>query len=185
MAGTTDPLEQLKYPIGRFVRGTKASTPERRRELIARIERFPVDLEAVLQGLSDADMDTPYRPGGWTVRQLVHHLADSHGQSLHRFKLALTEDRPTIKPYLQALWAEQADARTMPLEPSLAIIRGSHARWAVVLRAMTDAEWERCFIHPEQQREISLAEALELYAWHSAHHLAHIAGSPERAARPA
>lgn len=185
MSGVTDPLDPLKYPIGRFVRGTKASTAERRKELIARIERFPVDLEVALQGLSDADLDTPYRPGGWTVRQLVHHLADSHGQSLHRFKLALTEERPTIKPYLEALWADQEDARTMPLEPSLAIIRGSHARWAVVMRAMTDAEWDRSFIHPEQQRGISLAEALELYAWHSAHHLAHITRSPVRAVRPA
>ncbi|MBL8000821.1 MAG: putative metal-dependent hydrolase [Flavobacteriales bacterium] len=175
MSVPTDPLEALKYPIGRFVRGTKASTPERRRELIARIERYPVDLEAALEGWSDADLDTPYRPGGWTVRQLVHHIADSHGQSLHRFKLALTEERPTIKPYKEALWAEQEDARIMPLAPSLAIIRGSHARWAVLMRAMTDAEWDLSFFHPEQQREIGLAEALELYAWHSAHHLAHIA----------
>jgi hypothetical protein len=174
MTSTIDPLEPLKYPIGRFVRGTKATTVERRKELIARIERFPVDLEAALDGWNDADLDTPYRPGGWTVRQLVHHIADSHSQCLHRFKLALTEERPTIKPYREALWAEQEDARTMPLEPSLAIIRGTHARWVVVMRAMTDAEWDRSFIHPEQQREIGLAEAIELYAWHGAHHLAHI-----------
>ena len=174
MSVPTDPLEPLKYPIGRFVRGTKASTSERRKELIARIEQFPVELEAALEGWSDADLDTPYRPGGWTVRQLVHHIADSHGQSLHRFKLALTEERPTIKPYREALWAEQQDARTMPLAPSLSIIRGSHARWAVLMRAMNDAEWERGFHHPEQQRDIGLAEAIELYAWHGAHHLAHI-----------
>jgi hypothetical protein len=176
MSGTTDPLEPLKYPIGRFVRGTKASTSERRSELITRIERFPAELEASLDGWSDADLDSPYRPGGWTVRQLVHHIADSHGQCLHRFKLALTEERPTIKPYKEERWAEQADARTMPLGPSLAIIRGTHARWTVLMRAMTDAEWDRSFIHPEQQREIGLAEAIELYVWHGTHHLAHIKG---------
>ena len=174
MSATTDPLEALKYPIGRFVRGTRASTPERREELIARIERFPVDLEAALDGWSDVDLDTPYRPGGWTVRQLVHHIADSHGQSLHRFKLALTEEKPVIKPYKEALWAEHVDARTMPMDPSLGIISGSHARWVVLMRAMAPGEWDRDFVHPEQQREISLAEALELYVWHSGHHLAHI-----------
>lgn len=180
MSAPTDPLEALKYPLGRFTRGTKASTPERREELIARIERFPVDLEAALDGWSDADLDTPYRPGGWTVRQLVHHIADSHAQSLHRFKLALTEDRPVIKPYKEALWAEHVDARTLPIGSSLSIISGVHARWTVLMRAMADADWDRIFVHPEQNREISLAEALELYVWHSSHHLSHITGLKER-----
>ena len=105
----------------------------------------------------------------------MHHIADSHGQSLHRFKLALTEDRPVIKPYKEALWAEHVDARTLPIGSSLSIISGVHARWTVLMRAMADADWDRIFVHPEQNREISLAEALELYAWHAAHHLAHIA----------
>jgi len=171
-----DQLELLKYPIGKFVRGTKASTPERRAECIAIIEGFPQQLRNLLQGWSNAQLDTPYRPGGWTVRQLVHHIADSHSQILHRFKLALTEEKPVIKPYKEALWAEHVDARTMPLDPSLAIIAGTHARWVVLMRAMKTEEWDRAFAHPEQQREIALCEALELYVWHSAHHLAHITG---------
>jgi hypothetical protein len=138
------------------------------------LEAFPAKLRAEVEGLDDARADTPYRPGGWTVRQLVHHIADSHGQTLHRFKLALTEERPVIKPYKEALWAEHLDARTMPLEPSLQIIAGTHARWVVLMRGMSPSDFQRCFVHPEQQREIGLAEALELYVWHSGHHLAHI-----------
>ena len=174
-------LEVLKYPTGKFVRGTKAETPERVAVCIAIIEAFPQKLRAEVQGLSDAQLDTPYRPEGWTVRQVVHHIADSHGQAPGRFKLALTEDTPTIKPYKEALWAELADARTMPLEPSLQIVASLHARWAVVLRHMSETDFQRGFIHPEQQdREISLAEALELYVWHSGHHLAHITGLKKR-----
>ncbi len=176
----TDQLDLLKYPTGKFVRGMKASSPDRRAECIAILEAFPLKLSDEVQGLSDAQLDTPYRPGGWTVRQLVHHVADSHSQTLHRFKLALTEDKPTIKPYKEALWAEHIDAQTMPLEPSLAIVSGTHARWVVLMRAMAEAEWDRAFVHPEQQREISLAEALELYLWHSGHHLAHITKLKQR-----
>lgn len=177
---TDQELELLKYPVGRFQRGIKAGTPERVRECTAIIESFPLGLSAAVSGMSDPQLDTPYRPGGWTVRQLVHHLADSHGQTLHRFKLALTEELPTIKPYKEALWAEHIDARTMPLEPSLQIISGTHARWVVLLRSMSDADFSRAFFHPEQQREIALSEALELYVWHSRHHLAHIAGLKAR-----
>lgn len=177
---TEQQLDQLKYPTGKFVRGTKASTAERRATCIGIIETFPTRLRGTLEAWTDEQLDTPYRPGGWTVRQLVHHLADSHGQTLHRFKLALTEEKPVIKPYKEALWAEHSDARTMPLEPSLAVVEGTHARWVHLMRSMTDAQWERCFVHPEQQREIQLAEALELYVWHSGHHLAHITGLRDR-----
>lgn len=181
MSTTTDhDLEALKYPTGRFARGTKASTPERRKQRIAVLDGFPADLRTALAGLVDEQLDTPYRPGGWTVRQLGHHLADSHGQSLHRFKLALTEDAPVIKPYKEALWAEHIDARNMPMEPSMQIISGTHARWVVLLRAMGDPEYARAFFHPEQKREITLDEALELYVWHSKHHLAHITGLRKR-----
>ncbi len=180
MSAPTDPLEALKYPIGRFARGTKASTKERRAECIAIIEAFPDQLRSAVRDWRDAHLDTPYRPGGWTVRQLIHHIADSHSQTLHRFKLALTEERPVIKPYKEALWAEHVDALAMPLDPSLNIIAGSHMRWVVLMRAMNDLQWDRVFVHPEQQREISLAEALELYVWHSSHHLAHITGLKER-----
>ncbi len=174
-------LEVLKYPTGKFVRGTKADTPERVAVCIAAIEAFPEKLRVEVQDLNDAQLDTPYRPDGWTVRQLVHHIADSHGQAPGRFKLALTEDTPTIKPYKEALWAELTDARTMPVEPSLRIIEGLHARWAVVVRNMSPLDFQRGFLHPEQQnREIILAEALELYVWHGAHHLAHITGLKKR-----
>ena len=171
---TIDQLELLKYPTGKFVRGTKAETPERVAACIAVIEGFPEKLRAKVEGLNEAQLDTCYRSGGWTVRQVVHHLADSHGQAPARFKLALTEDTPTIKPYKEALWAELVDGRTMPLEPSLQIISGLHARWSVVVRNMTPSDLDRAFFHPEQQREIMLGEALELYVWHSGHHLAHI-----------
>ena len=174
-------LEHFKYPIGKFVRGTAAETPERVAVCIAEIGAFPEKLKGEVRGLSDAQLDTPYRPEGWTVRQLVHHIADSHGQAPGRFKLALTEDTPIIKPYKEVLWAELADARTMPIEPSLLIIAGLHARWAVVVRNMSPMDFQRGFLHPEQQnRKISLAEALELYVWHGAHHLAHITGLKQR-----
>lgn len=179
-AMTEEELHALKYPIGKFVRGTKAETPERVKSCMAVVEAFPLELRRAVEGLSDAQLDTPYRPGGWTVRQVVHHLADSHGQTLHRFKLALTEERPTIKPYKEALWAEHVDARTMPVEASLQILAGTHARWVVLMRAMSPTDFERVFHHPEQQRYLSLSEALELYVWHCGHHLAHIRGVATR-----
>lgn len=177
---TGQDLELLKYPTGKFVRGTKAETHERRTTCIDLMVAFPDKLRAEVHGMDDDQLDTPYRPGGWTVRQLVHHIADSHGQTLHRFKLALTEERPTIKPYKEALWAEHVDARTMPIDPSLQIIAGSHARWVVLMRAMSAADYDRAFFHPEQQRELPLSEVLELYVWHSKHHLAHITGLKAR-----
>ncbi|MBK8497564.1 MAG: putative metal-dependent hydrolase [Flavobacteriales bacterium] len=177
---TEEELTALKYPVGKFARGTRATTPERRTECIGIIDRFPQELRTALQGLSAAQLDTPYRPEGWTVRQLVHHIADSHGQTLHRFKLALTEDNPVIKPYKEALWAEHVDARTMPVSASLGIIDGTHARWATLMRGMSAVEFERAFVHPEQQREIALDEALELYVWHGRHHLRHITALKER-----
>ena len=173
-------LEQLKYPVGKFVRGTKAESPERIAACISVITTFPKNLHDAVSDLTDAQLDTPYRPGGWTIRQLVHHVADSHSQSLHRFKLALTEDKPVIKPYNEALWAEHVDARTLPLDASFGIIAGTHARWVSLMQHMNATDFARVFVHPEQDREISLSEALELYVWHSTHHLAHITKWRER-----
>ncbi len=173
-------LEVLKYPTGRFVRGTAAKDEERRSTCINILERFPQELTKAVAGLTHVQLDTRYRPEGWTVRQVVHHLADSHSQCLHRFKLALTEDSPVIKPYREDLWAEHADARNMPVEPSLSIISGTHARWAVLLRSLEGTEFERVFFHPEQGRAIALSEALELYVWHGGHHLAQIVRLRER-----
>jgi hypothetical protein len=177
---TEQELEGLRYPTGRFVRGTKAETPERREACFRILESFPQRLRAEVEGLNDVELDTRYRPGGWTVRQVVHHLADSHGQALTRFKWALTEETPVIKAYAEALWAEQVDARILPVDASLAILAGVHARLVTVMRRMSPEEWQRGFIHPEQDRRIDLWEAVETYTWHSGHHLAHITRLKER-----
>ncbi len=179
-SAASEALEGLKYPIGKFVRGTKAGTEERVRACIALIGAFPQNLRAEVHGLSDAQLDSPYRPGGWSVRQVVHHLADSHMNALIRFKWALSEDHPTIKAYKQDRWAEQVDARTMPVAASLDILSGVHARWVILLESMGTTDFQRTFIHPEQERTIALAETLENYVWHSEHHLAHITGLKTR-----
>lgn len=176
---TTEQLELLKYPIGKFVRGNKAETPDRIAACIAVLEAFPVKLRAEVESLSDAQLETPYRPGGWTVRQVTHHLADSHMNALIRFKLALSEDNPTIKPYLQDPWSAQADM-ALAVEPSLMILEGVHMRWAALLKGMSVRDLARSYFHPEQQRALPLSEALELYVWHSGHHLAHITGLKQR-----
>ena len=166
-------LTDLRYPIGRFA-PPATYTPEARQQFLAELAACPDELRRATAGLATAQLDTPYRESGWTVRQVVHHLPDSHMNAYVRHKLAATEDQPAIKLYKEALWAEHIDARTMPIEPSLQIIGGSHARWVVLLRNMSTSDFVCSFFHPEQQREISLAEALELYVWHSGHHLAHI-----------
>lgn len=165
-------MESGKYPIGRFSRPALVSVEEKQ-VWKERIRSFPAQLHHTLEGITEVQLDTPYREGGWTVRQVVHHLADSHMNSLIRFKLALTEDAPIIKPYDEAGWADQADAN-LPLSPSLLILEGVHQRWSTLLDAMTDSEWNRYFIHPEQQKTYTLEQALALYDWHCRHHLAHI-----------
>jgi hypothetical protein len=161
----------LSYPIGKFDRSS--IDVGRRDEYIRTIADLPKNIAAAVAGLDDPQLDTPYRPGGWSVRQTVHHVADSHINSLCRFKLALTEDDPpTIRPYYEDRWAELADSR-LPVDTSLAIIDGVHRRWAELLRTMTDADFEREFVHPETGRW-KLGDVLALYAWHSLHHTAHI-----------
>ncbi len=123
--------------------------------------------------LNEQELNKPYRPGGWTLRQLIHHLADSHANSLTRFKLALTENNPTIKPYEEAEWAKQADYN-MPVAPALKMLEGIHERWAYLLKNMSDSDFERTFYHPESKISISLKKALALYNWHCLHHLAHL-----------
>lgn len=168
----------LRYPIGPFeYRGE--STPEQRCEFIRRIERTPANLRSAVRNLSDRQLDTAYRPGGWTVRQVVHHVPDSHLNSYARFRLAITEDKPTIKPYEQQLWAELADARTAPVEVSLALLESLHRRWVLLLRSMKDEDFGRAFVHPESG-EVTLDRNLALYAWHGDHHVAHITGLRER-----
>ena len=136
---------------------------------------LPANLRAAVSGLKETQIDTSYREDGWTVRQLVHHIADSHANSYVRFKLALTEDWPTIKPYDEAAWAELADSRKLPIEPSLELTAALHTRWVALLESMSDQDFQRGFNHPERGRQ-DLANALALYEWHSRHHTAHITG---------
>jgi hypothetical protein len=168
----------LSYPIGRF-EWPESVTPEMRPQLIGEIEAAPAQFRAAVQGLADRQLDTPYRPDGWTVRQVVHHLADSHLHSYDRFRLALTEDQPTIKPYDQSKWAELPDARTAPVDLSLQLIYGLHQRWVLLLRSMSDADFARVFNHPEIGVK-RLDAYLAVCAWHSRHHAAHITGLRER-----
>jgi hypothetical protein len=167
MANEEDP----RYPIGKF-RATAESTPEVRAAQIETLRLLPERLRAAVEGLNDAQLDTPYRDGGWTVRQVVHHFADSHANSYVRFKLGLTEDWPTIKPYDEAAWAALPDSG-MAIEPSLIFIGGLHQRLVALLESMSEEDFERGFIHPERGR-VSLATNLAIYDWHSRHHTTHI-----------
>lgn len=168
---TTD---ALRYPVGRFDPAAEGS----RADQLATLRRLPAELGEAASGLSDAQLDTPYREGGWTIRQVVHHLADSHANSYIRVKLALTEDAPTIKPYDEAAWALLPDSR-MPVEVSLPFIEAIHARLVALYESLDEAAWNRTFVHPERG-SVTLANNLALYAWHSRHHLAHITGLRER-----
>ena len=162
----------LRYPIGPFAyRGP--STEEQRRAFIDRIEAAPAHLRAAVAGLTPPQLDTAYRPGGWTVRQVVHHLPDSHLNSYCRFRLALTEDNPGIKGYDENSWAGLADARTAPVEVSLALLESLHRRWVLLLRSLTAADCARTFLHSELG-PVTLDRNLALYAWHGEHHVAHI-----------
>jgi uncharacterized damage-inducible protein DinB len=171
METTTAAIEDLRYPIGEFDPKTQV-TPAMRREMIQTIRDLPSNILKAVEGLSDEQLDTRYRPEGWTVRQTVHHVADSHINSLCRFKLALTEENPLIRQYYEDLWAELADSR-LPIEASLRIIEGIHLRWATLLDSLTDEDFERKLRHPESG-EWTIGKFLALYAWHSRHHTAHI-----------
>jgi uncharacterized damage-inducible protein DinB len=164
--------EDLSYPIGNFDKNYDTSS-EARRERVEMIADLPKSLAAAVDGLTEEQLNTEYRPGGWTVRQTVHHIADSHLNSVIRFKLALTEDEPpTIRPYYEDRWAELADSK-LPIDLSMKIIDGIHTKWSTLLGSMTEEDFQRKFIHPETG-EWTLDGALALYAWHSLHHTAHI-----------
>ena len=166
--------DNLRFPIGRF---DAENLPDPANS-IAAITELPQQLRQALDGLHDSQLDTEYRPEGWTLRQTVHHIADSHINAYCRFKLALTEETPTIRPYAEGLWAELADSR-MPVAPSLEIISGVHARWAELLRSLSESDLKRRLNHPESG-EWELGSMLAMYAWHSRHHLAHITTTRER-----
>ena len=165
-------LQALQYPAGKFQR-PEAYDANAVREQIQVIRTFPAELTAEATALSHLQLNTTYRPGGWTTRQVIHHCADSHMNSFIRFKLALTEDNPTIKPYQEDAWAVMPDYEE-DIKYSLMIIQGVHARWTTLLEKMQPAEFERTVFHPEKGRRIPLFELLALYAWHCRHHLAHV-----------
>src|ERR1700748_1604008 len=144
--------DSLRYPTGRFERPTRALHDSERQQMIDVIARTPSDIRSAVRGLSNSQLDTPYRPGGWTVRQVVHHVPDSHMNALIRFKLALTEDNPTIKPYDESAWAKLEGARTTPIATSLSLLDNLHDRWIRVLRAMEPSDYARTLIHPENGR---------------------------------
>lgn len=165
--------EDLRYPIGEFERRDLELSPELRQARIATIADLPASLRTAVEGLDDRQLDTEYRPGGWTIRQVVHHVPDSHANAFIRFKLALTEDEPpTIKPYMEDRWAMLGDAK-MPVEVSLKLIEAIHERWVALLDSMSYSDYQKKFIHPETG-EWTLDAALALYSWHSMHHTAHI-----------
>lgn len=174
-------MDELRYPVGHFVPSPALAAADRP-ALIDEIEALPSLLAAVVTPLTRAQLDTPYRPGGWTVRQLVHHLPDSHLNAYVRCKLALTEDEPTIKPYDQAVWAELPDSGS-EIETSLILLASLHKRWVALLRALTEADWHRRLRHPEMGA-IDLDFILQLYAWHGRHHVAHITALIERSGWP-
>jgi uncharacterized damage-inducible protein DinB len=164
--------DDLRYPIGRFS-PPASSPPAIRAAHIQTLRLLPERLRAALSGLSDSQLDTPYRDGGWTLRQVVHHVADSHAVCLMRFKLALTEDWPTINPYDEAAWANLADSRLLPVDVSVSLIDALHGRWVALLESLTEQDFHKGFVHPERGR-LDLATTLAIYDWHSRHHTAHI-----------
>ncbi|WP_028297716.1 YfiT family bacillithiol transferase [Olivibacter sitiensis] len=176
---TNNELTKLQYPIGQYV-GPITFSPTIIDGYIDIISDFPHHLRKETGHLSDSQLDTEYRPQGWTIRQLVHHCADSHLNAYTRFKLALTEEKPTIKPYREDKWAELIDGKSLPIAYSLSLLESLHFRWITLLKALTVEELKRTFIHPENGKEITLEENIGIYAWHCEHHLAHIIKLKER-----
>lgn len=166
-------IMDMRYPIGKFTFEGEVSQAQRA-SWIRDIEELPAKLREAVQGLSEDQLDLPYRDGGWTIRQVVHHVADSHMNSYIRFKLALTEENPAIKPYYEDRWANLQDSLTGDIEPSLSLLEALHKRWVIVLNSMSESDYERTFYHPESKKTSRLDYTLGIYAWHGKHHTAHI-----------
>jgi uncharacterized damage-inducible protein DinB len=173
-----DPMNDLSYPIGKF-HFEGPLTAAQKEKALDDVASAPTLLRTAIAGLSPEQLNTPYRPGGWTVRQVIHHVPDSHMNAYIRFKLALTEDEPTIKPYEQQLWAELPDTKETPIEVSLTMLEALHDRWVRLLRSLTAKDWQRTFRHPELG-SVSLEKNLALYAWHGKHHVAHVTALRQR-----
>lgn len=172
-------MEDLKYPIGKFSEPAHIDQALIK-SCIADIASFPEKLKKVVENLSGKQLDTAYRPQGWTIRQVVHHCADSHMNSWIRFKLILTETKPVIKPYYEDRWADLPDSKIMDIEPALLLLRGLHTKWVFLLQSLTKTDLEKVFVHPEHGKEYSLDVVITLYAWHCNHHLAHITSLKSR-----
>ncbi len=178
MTTSPDAGPDLRYPIGKLSRKSEL-THEERASAIGDVIAAPALLLAAVSGLDDEQLDTPYRPGGWTVRQLVHHVADSHMNAYVRFRLGLTEDGPTIKPYAEAVWAELEDARTMPVAVSLTLLEALHARLVLLLGATPPERFQRTVVHPDNG-PMTLDALLTMYSWHGRHHVAHVTALRDR-----
>jgi hypothetical protein len=165
-------MKPNQYPIGKYE--PLPFSEEQKQKWINDIEFLPQDIEYVVQGFSEKQFDTPYREGGWTVRQLIHHVADSHMNAYIRFKLGLTENNPTIKPYEEQIWATMIDTYEQPINVSLTLLHALHKRWVSILKNIKQADWERAVVHPEHGKQMTLWFLLGMYAWHSRHHLAHV-----------
>jgi len=168
-------MDALRYPIGPPQLPMNPLTATERAALIQQLAELPAQLAAAAERLGAVRLQQPYRPGGWTGHQVIHHVADSHLNSYVRFKLALTEDNPTIKPYDEATWATLPDVAAEPASVSLSLLASLHQRWVALLQHLPEAQWQRTFFHPESRKTTTLDQALALYAWHGRHHLAHLA----------
>jgi uncharacterized damage-inducible protein DinB len=168
-----------RYPVGKFNAPASLQTSDDRRRLIEQIAATPAHMREAVAGLSESQLETPYRDGGWTVRQVVHHVPDSHMNAYTRVKLALTEVEPVIKPYDEAAWATLNDVRATPIETSLTLLESLHARWDTILTSMTDSDFARTLRHPEHGL-VTLDWLIALYAWHGRHHVAHITSLRQR-----
>jgi DinB superfamily len=172
-------MSDLRYPVGDFTASATPFTAASREAAIRTLTEAPARLSLACAGLSDAQLDTPYRPGGWTVRQVVHHVVDSHINAYLRTKFALSDDNPTIRPYPEAIWAEMTDARTAPVSMSLTLLDALHGRWVMLLRSLPAAQFARTLLHPERG-PMTIDDVLAMYEWHSRHHIAHITALRER-----
>ena len=170
--------EDLRYPVGKLAR-RPAIDAATREQLIDEIEQLPGRLRAAVSGLSEAQLDTPYRDGGWTVRQVVHHVDDSHMNAFIRMRLAVTEDNPTIKPYEENEWAKLADSRGGPIDLSLPLLDALHRRLTIFLRSLDASAFDRPLVHPDMG-QLKLHDLLQIYGWHSRHHVGHITGLRKR-----
>lgn len=169
----------LRYPIGHFTYNGEISI-EQIEHWIKDIEQLPNELKKAIDGLSDNQLDTPYREGGWTIRQVIHHLSDSHMNSIIRFKLTLTEEEPTIRPYFEDRSADLNDYIETPIQTSLSLLESLHTRWVILLRLLNSSDYKRAFIHPESNQKVQLDYNLGIYSWHGKHHVAHITTLRER-----